>query len=105
VKGTVTLDGEPVPLGMVVIHGEGGTTVRTATIDDRGNFELGDSPQGKVTVTIDFPAANRKKIPPKGKAPPENDSLPEDRQGDTSKVQGQRQIGPRIYHQSGRKRN
>jgi len=77
VKGTITFEGTPVPTGAVVLHGKENTVVRTGPIDNNGNFEIPDAPQGKVNVNIDFPpTVSRKGVPPKIKIP-DGPAIPE----------------------------
>jgi hypothetical protein len=52
VKGTVTLDGERLEMGMVTFTSEDGNTSSMATILDDGTFEQGGVPAGKVKVGV-----------------------------------------------------
>lgn len=60
VKGKVTLDDKPVPVGNVMFFGKDNATA-TGILDKDGNYVINDAPLGDVKITITVP-----KPPPGG---------------------------------------
>jgi hypothetical protein len=64
VKGTVTLDGKPLPLGKVSYHAKGVQPVGSK-INKDGTYKVGRIPPGTYTVTVEAMKNGRSLVPAK----------------------------------------